>query len=51
VLPHRLLGTNRRVLCFGVVLMAAVWAGGFAPAICFGCAQWLKESFAVVRAC
>jgi hypothetical protein len=28
-LPHRLLGTNRRVLCFGVVLMAAVVAGGF----------------------
>lgn len=42
-LPSRLLGTQSPGLCFGVVLMAAVWLVGFAPAICLGCAQWAEQ--------
>jgi hypothetical protein len=51
-LPHRLLGTNRRVLCFGVVFNGS--GGGWwvsrlrsVPDAHSG----LKESFAVMRAC
>jgi exopolysaccharide biosynthesis polyprenyl glycosylphosphotransferase len=51
-LAHRLLATDPWVLCFGVLVLAAVWLLVFRACDLYRMrAGGLKESFAVVRAC
>lgn len=51
-LAHRLLGTNPWVLCFAVVLMAAVWLVVFRACDLYRMrAGGVKERVAVIRAC
>ncbi len=51
-LAHRLLGTNPWVLCFGVVVMAAVWLVVFRASDLYRMrAGGLKETVAIIRAC
>jgi len=51
-LAHRLLGTNPWVLCFGVMVMAAVWLVVFRASDLYRMrAGGLKETVAIIRAC